>query len=306
MNESDKQELETLIQKYSKNEGANDTPIPGVYAIRMSRTERILPRIYEPSLCIIVQGKKHAMLGDELYRYEPADYLIVSVDLPMIGRVIEASSDRPYLCIKIKLDLQLISELVLQLNLTSGLDEANSRGIFVGKLDGTISESVLRLARLMECPADIPFLAPSMIREIYYRLLRSKHGELVAQTALNGTNMQRIANVLQKIKNDLTRPLAIKDLAQIAGMSVSTFHVHFKTVTAMSPLQYQKRLRLIEARQIMLTSAIDVADTAYRVGYESPSQFNREYARMFGNSPGRDINHLKKQIEFGGQDSNVQ
>lgn len=297
MNEMEKQELALLIDKFSAHEGINQTPIPDVLAYKSTITERITPSVYDPSLCIVAQGRKQAMLGKELYRYEPANYLMVSVDLPMIGRVTEASKEKPYLCMKIRIDLKKISELLLHTDLHDNQFHPASRGIFVGTLGGTESDSILRLARLMDAPGDIPVLAPAMIREVYYRVLRSEYGATIAQTALKGSKMQRIASVIQKLKSELAQPISVKNLADLAGMSVSTFHVHFKSVTAMSPLQFQKRLRLIEARQLMLADKLDAAHTAYRVGYESSSQFNREYARMFGDPPGRDIDRLRKRVK---------
>lgn len=295
MNELEKQELASLIDRFSECEGPNQMPIPGVFSYKATTTGRITPNVYDPSLCIVAQGRKQAMLGEELYHYRPADYLMVSVNLPMIGRITEASEEKPYLCMKIRLDLQQISELLVHMDSRRKRFDPTSRGIFVGRLKGAASESILRLARLMDTPEDIPALAPVMIREVYYRLLCSEHGHTIVQRVLKGTNMHRIASVIQKLKTELEQPISVKDLADQAGMSVSTFHVHFKSVTAMSPLQFQKRLRLIEARQLMLSDNLDAAHTAYRVGYESPSQFNREYARMFGNPPGRDISHLRQQ-----------
>ncbi|VUD69350.1 hypothetical protein TDB9533_04717 [Thalassocella blandensis] len=228
MNELEKQELADLVSKFARKEGVNNTPINGIYCIKTTKIQRIVPRIYDPSLCIIVQGRKQALLAEELYQYEPADYLIVSVDLPMIGRVIEASPEKPYLCMKIELDLQLISELLLEIDVgadkseglstsTNQLDKAESiqsdktksRGIFVGKLDETLSESILRLARLMTSADDIPFLSPLMIREVYYRFLKSDYGEAIAQIALNGTTLQRIALVIQQLKADLSSPISV-------------------------------------------------------------------------------------------------
>ncbi|QIB64889.1 AraC family transcriptional regulator [Kineobactrum salinum] len=297
MNESEKQELASLIGKFARQEGVNATPIPGVFSFKASTTERLTPSVYDPSLCIVAQGRKQAMLGEEIYYYNPSDYLVVSVDLPMIGQVTEASTDNPYLCMKIRLDFQQISELLVRDMDTHGSKPLpRTRGLFVGKVEEPMSESVLRLARLLNSPEDIPVLAPSMIREVYYRLLRNNYGSTMVHTALKGSNMQRIASVIRKLKAELDQPISVKALAELANMSVSTFHLHFKSVTAMSPLQFQKRLRLIEARHLMLSRDLDVAATAYQVGYESPSQFSREYARMFGKPPGRDISQLRQHV----------
>jgi len=240
----------------------------------------------------VAQGRKQVMLGREIYRYGPFEYLAVSVDLPTIGTVTEAAADRPYLCLKIDIDLKQLSELVLS---TERAFSESAQGLFVGRLDEQTKESVLRLARLLDAPDDIPVLAPMMMREVCYRVLRSSYGNAVAQIVLKGSNLQRIASAIRRIRSDLSRPIKVKELAEIAGMSLSSFHAHFKSVTAMSPLQFQKHLRLMEARRIMLSAGADAANAAYRVGYESPSQFSREYARMFGNPPARDISLLRQQ-----------
>lgn len=285
-------ELAALIARHSSNDGLNETAIPGVSCYRETVVGKSTPTVYGPSLCVIAQGRKQVLLGREIYRYGPSQYLAVSVDLPTIGTVTEAAADRPYLCLKIDIDLKQLSELVLS---SERAFSESARGLFVGTLDEQTKESVQRLARLLDAPEDIPVLAPMMMREVYYRVLRSSYGNAVAQIVLKGSNLQRVAAAIEKIRSDLSRPIKVKELAEIAGMSLSSFHAHFKSVTAMSPLQFQKRLRLMEARQIMLSAGADAAHTAYRVGYESPSQFSREYARMFGNPPGRDISLLRQR-----------
>lgn len=295
MNEVQRNELLSLIDRHSSNEGVNETTIPGVCCYRATTTEQLTPSIYDPSLCVIAQGSKQAMLEKDIYHYSAGEYLIVSVDLPMIGQVLEASMDKPYLCIKISLDLQQLSELMLHVKHSEAGTVPITRGLFTGTLDAAESECLLRLARLLDAPDDIPVLAPLMMREIYYRLLRSDYGKIIARTALKGSHMQRIASVIQAIKARLNQPISVQELAERAGMSLSTFHTHFKAVTAMSPLQFQKHLRLLEARQLLMSGAADAAHTAYQVGYESPSQFSREYARMFGNPPRRDISYLRER-----------
>lgn len=284
--------LVELVARHAGQEGINRTAIPGVRCHRETAAGRSMPAVYAPSLCVIAQGSKQTLLGREIFRYGPAEYLVVSVDLPAIGTVTEASKERPYLCLLIDIDLQQLSELVISTQRTSS--EA-ARGLFVGRLDEKMAESILRLARLLDTPDDIPVLAPLMLREIYYRMLRSDHGEAIAQIVLKGSNLQRIAAIIQRIRADLSQTVSVKELADLAGMSLSSYHVHFKSVTAMSPLQFQKRLRLVEARKIMLSVGADAAHAAYRVGYESPSRFSREYARMFGNPPARDISLIRQQ-----------
>ncbi len=296
MNELQRNELAALVDQYSGQEGVNVTPIPGVYCFKATSTEQFTPSVYKPSLCVIAQGSKQVMLGREIYSYKESEYLIVSVDLPIIGQVLEASRTSPYLCMKINLDPQQLSDLMGFAGHGGHASPSTDRGLFIGQLETIEAEAILRLARLMNTPDDIPVLAPLMVREVYYRLLCSPYGNTIAQIALNGSHMQRIASVIQVIKSRLQRTVSVQELAERVGMSVSTFHVHFKSVTGMSPLQFQKNLRLQTARQLLIAGAGDATQTAYQVGYESPSQFNREYARMFGNPPRRDVNRLRERV----------
>jgi len=292
MNENQREELARLIDKFSLGNGIHSTALAGLNCIKLSEINDRLPSVYTPSLCVIVQGKKRALLNDEIYQYQPSEYLVGSVDLPVIGQVIEASQAKPYLCLQIELDLHQLAELIVQAGFPVKNKMTSQRGLFVGNMDLSLADGVLRLARLLEAPEDIPLLAPMIKREIYYRLLNGQYGDAIAQMTQTGSHMQRISAAIQILKADYNKPIKIEDLANQVGMSVSSFHTHFKAVTAMSPLQYQKRLRLMEARKIMLAETQDAATTAYRVGYESPSQFSREYMRMFGNPPGRDMKIL--------------
>lgn len=296
LNDWRQKELAALVNKFSNGAGVHPTSVPGLTCMKATDTLLHFPTVYNPSLCIVVQGSKEVILDDEPYRYAPSDYLVVSVDLPLIAQITEAAEDKPYLSLKIEIDQRLLSELLTETGKPVQADSITGRGLFVGKLDGALGDSVLRLARLLETPWDIPVLAPMLTREIYYRLLNSEYGVIISQLAVSGSNMQRIATVIRKLKSEFAKPIRVEEMAKIAGMSVSSFHSHFKAVTAMSPLQYQKRLRLTEARRIMLADTLDATSTAYRVGYESPSQFSREYARMFGNPPLRDIGRLKKGL----------
>jgi AraC-like DNA-binding protein len=287
-----RRELAELVQKYSSGDGVHATAVNGLSCIRLSAPDMKLPSVYQPSICVIVQGAKQVLLDEEIYRYAPPQFLAVSVDLPLLGQVVEASARRPYLCLQIEVDPRQIGELMAQSDSTWSRNDA-ARGLFVGTLDGATEEAVLRLARLLETPRDIPVLAPMMLRELHYRLLTGDHGPAIAQMAITGSTTQKIGQVIRRIKAHLAAPIRIEELAALAHMSPSSFHQHFKAVTAMSPLQYQKRLRLTEARQILLSGKVDAASTAYRVGYQSVSQFSREYARMFGAPPIRDIEGIR-------------
>lgn len=293
MNNQQQQEFTRIIDRHSTAEGMTQTIIPDVSLLRISATDMPVPKIYQPSLCFIAQGQKQVLLDEEIYTYSPTEYLIISVELPLISQILKASKDQPYLLLKINIDLQQLSELLIHIGHPSDMNNKTNRGLFVGNIDIVLGDSLVRLARLLDTPEDAPILASQTIREIYYRLLTSNYGATLAQIALKGSHMQRISAAIQKIKNEFQNHIRIDELAELSGMSLSSFHAHFKSVTAMSPLQFQKSIRLIEARNLMLVSQLDTASTAYKVGYESPSQFNREYARMFGKPPMQDINSLR-------------
>lgn len=288
-------ELVTLIERHTKSDGVTQTLIPGVSLFRASVLNLPVPSVYNPCLCIIAQGTKEVVLDKEMYRYGPYQYLTISIDLPMMNQITTASREKPYLLIKIDIDRQQLSELLMDSGLSFAGSANTKRGIFVGRVDVSMQDSVLRLARLLDSPSDIPTLAAQTLREIMYRVLCSDYGDMVAQMARKGSHVQNIGNAIQKLKRDFRRSISVDELAEIAFMSVSSFHAHFKAVTAMSPLQYQKTLRLIEARSQMLALNTDAATTAFNVGYQSASQFNREYARMFGNPPAKDIQLFRRQ-----------
>jgi AraC-like DNA-binding protein len=234
------------------------------------------------------------LLGEETYRYGASQYLVVSVDLPLSGCVVEATVDKPYLGFKLNLDPRQLCDIIIdQTSPIASKQENSVRGLFVSTADTPLLDCALRLTRLLDTPQDIPILAPMIIREIYYRLLIGEQGESVHQIATSGSNMQRIAEVIKRIKTDFAKPMRVENLAGKANMSASSFHHHFKEVTSMSPLQYQKQLRLLEARRLMLAENSDAANAAYQVGYESSSQFSREYSRMFGAPPIKDIERLR-------------
>jgi AraC-like DNA-binding protein len=291
--DSRQRELGALVGKFSSGEGIHPTAIGGLHCIRLSAPHRQLPAVYQPSICVIVQGRKQVLLEEEIFRYAPPQFLAVSVDLPLVGQVIEASADAPYLCLAIDIDTRQIADLIAQSDDPTWSRGEPARGIFVGELDAATQEAMLRYARLLETPRDIPVLAPLMLREIHYRLLQGPYGAAIAQIAIAGSYTHKIGQVIRRIKTQLAASIRVEELASMANMSPSSFHQQFKAVTAMSPLQYQKRLRLTEARQILLAENADAASAAYRVGYQSVSQFSREYARMFGSPPIRDVQSLR-------------
>lgn len=288
-------ELAALLARHTdgKGNGVYKTDINKLEFTRESSPSTVIHGVYEPILAIVVQGKKEALLGEETYRYGAGQYLVVSVDLPLSGFVVEATPDKPYLGFKLNLDPAQLCDIIAQIKPGTRKKENSVRGLFVSNASAPLLDCAIRLTRLLDTPQDIPILAPMIIREIYYRLLMGEQGEAVRQIATSGSNMQRIAEVIKLIKADFTKPMRVEDLAAQVSMSVSSFHHHFKEVTSMSPLQYQKQLRLLEARRLMLAENSDAANAAYQVGYESPSQFSREYSRMFGAPPITDIQRLR-------------
>ncbi len=289
-------ELTALITRHTngKGDGCHKTAIDQMEFQRESSVSAALHGVSEPLLAILVQGKKEALLGEETYRYSAAQYLVVSVDLPLSAFIVEATPEQPYLGFKLNLDPRQLCDIITAQPSAIESQKGNSvRGLFVSTADAPLLDCALRLTRLLDTPQDIPILAPIIIREIYYRLLMGEQGEAVRQIATSGSNMQRIAEVVKLIKANFAQPMRVEELARQAKMSPSSFHHHFKEVTSMSPVQYQKQLRLLEARRLMLAENSDAANAAYQVGYESPSQFSREYSRLFGAPPIRDVERLR-------------
>jgi AraC-like DNA-binding protein len=290
-------ELAGLIDRHTGRNGVHDTAIPSLFFIRHSHeTERVF-RVYKPSLCFIAQGGKEIFLAQERFEYGPADYLISSMNLPVNGQVVKASSDNPYLSFKLEFTQNQILEVLKDTDIPTAQQGNASRAMFVGQIELSILDAILRLTRLLDNPQDIPYLAPIYTKEILYRLLQGKYGGSLAQIAMEGSNTYRIREAIEEIMHQFDKPLRIDELAQIASMSISSFHRQFKEITAMSPIQFQKHLRLQEARRLLLSESADAADIAFRVGYESASQFSREYSRMFGSPPRTDINRLKEKYD---------
>ncbi|MCM3782313.1 AraC family transcriptional regulator [Neobacillus mesonae] len=286
-------ELTQIINRYAKINGVHATAIPSLFFIRDSNA--FVPRhgVYKPSFCIVVQGGKEVWLGQERFEYNPADYLIASVNLPVIAQVTEASSEVPYLGFKLEFTANQILEVLRDSEIEAGPKENAKRGMYVSRLEQPLLDAVIRLARLLDNPKEIPILAPLFTKEILYRVLQGQHGARLEQMAVEGSSAHQIKDVIEHITNNFNKSLRIEELAEKVNMSVSSLHRHFKEVTAMSPIQFQKELRLQEARRLLLTESADATETAFRVGYESPSQFSREYSRMFGFPPRQDIKRLK-------------
>lgn len=286
-------ELAERIARAAREDGRVE-PMPGLFLQRISSPYEPLHSVSDPAFCVIAQGSKEIFLGDERYVYEFGRFLLVTAELPIAVHVVEASRERPYLSFRMRLDPGLVSSVLVEAGHVALRGDAGVRAIAVSPLDAGLLDATLRLVRLVEAPSEARFLAPLIQREIVYRLLIGEQGSRLRHIAVLGGHAHRMARAIERVRQEYDRPLRVETLASEMGMSVSSFHHHFKAVTAMSPLQFQKRLRLQEARRLMLGERMDAAGAAYRVGYEDASHFSREYKRLFGFPPGRDVERLRR------------
>ena len=270
------------------------TAIPGLSLYRRDAPTQPTSHMYEPIICLIAQGAKRVLLGDDTYVYDAHHFLITSVHLPTVVQIIKASREKPCLGLMLKLDQREMSQLMVDSNLPPPRAQQSSRGMAIGEVTLPLLTAFQRLIDLLAEPKDIPILAPIIQREIMYRLLVGDQGARLRQIASAGSQSHQIARAIDWLQGNFTRPLHIDDLAAQVRMSSSTFYHHFRSMTALSPLQFQKQLRLHEARRLMLAEHLDAATAAFQVGYESPSQFSREYSRLFGAPPLRDITDLRQ------------
>jgi AraC-like DNA-binding protein len=285
--------LVELLERQTRADGNYPTAIRGLTLYRHAKPSPPTSVVYEPALCVIAQGSKRVMFGDQEYRYDAARYLLIAADVPATARIVAATAQTPYLALRLVLDPLEVGEVVAQLGPRQQPTPATG-ALAVSALDPALLDSVIRLVELLEIPRDAQVLAPLVRREITYRLLVGSGGHRLRQIISGNDQGQRITHALRWLKANYVEPLRVESLAKQAGMSASALHRHFKAVTALSPLQYQKRLRLQEARRLMLGEALDAAEASFRVGYESPSQFSREYGRLFGAPPRRDIEALRQ------------
>ncbi len=291
-------ELATLIDRYSDKDGVHPTAIPSLFLIRESVVTEPIFRVNEPSFCIIVQGEKEVLLGQDRFRYGPGSYIVATVDLPVSGQVIQASSEAPYLALKLEFTSSEILEVLNHSDFPARPRKTTRRAMFVSQAEPSLLDAVVRLARLLEDHSeDIPLLAPLFKKEILYKVLKGPHGIALEQATMEGSHTYRIRDVIEYIMNHSEQNFRVEELADLANMSTASLHRHFKEVTAMSPIQFQKQLRLQEARRLLLSKSTDAADVAFQVGYESPSQFSREYSRMFGFPPREDIKRLRGKTD---------
>jgi AraC-like DNA-binding protein len=295
-NPPDTAQLARLIRAYAPHDGSFDLSIPGLCVSRTSRTNTESAHALRlPSLCLIARGAKTVILGEELYEYDPSRMLVFSVALPIAAQVTQASPAEPYLALRLDLDPLKISELILKV-FPNGLPPIQERrAVYVAPAEASIINAA---ARLMEClahPGDADLLAPLVMDEMLIRLLRSPIGIRVAQMGFIESSVNRVAKAISWLRSNYSQPMKVEALAGLVNMSVSSFHEHFKAVTSMSPLHYQKVLRLQEARRLMLSTMMDAGTASQRVGYLSASQFSREYSRFFGDAPTKDVARLRQE-----------
>ena len=269
------------------------TGIPGLSLHRRTAPTAPCPMTYAPGVTVIAQGRKRVELGRNVFIYDASRFLLTSVDLPVVSRVMEASEAAPCLAFSLKLEMPMVRELLSREEIEVAETATDSPGMAIGETTVEFLSACCRLLDLLDTPRDIPFLSGLIQREIIYRILQSAEGARLRAIATQGEQSQRTAKAISWIRTNYAKPLRVEDLAEVAGMGVSTLHHHFRVLTAMSPLQYQKQLRLQAARGRMLMDGLDAASAAFEVGYESASQFNREYSRFFGRPPMRDIRSLR-------------
>ncbi|UVI29686.1 AraC family transcriptional regulator [Paenibacillus spongiae] len=286
-------ELARIIERYLEEDGVQRTAIPSLFIMRRSNATGPSHGVYNPSFCMVVQGEKEVWLAKDRFNYSPAEYLVASVHLPVTAQVTEATPDAPYLGLRLEFSPSQILKVLHDSELRAITKENPKRAMFVSHIESSLLDAVIRLARLLDHPVDIPMLAPLYTEEILYRVLQGQNGDILKGIVLEESSIRQIRDVIEHIMNNFNHAFRIEELAEIANMSISSFHRHFKEVTAMSPIQFQKQMRLQEARRLLLTESADASDVAYRVGYESTSQFSREYSRMFGFPPIQDIKRLK-------------
>lgn len=292
-----REELVERIVRALPEDGTLD-PFPGLRLARSSRLTEPVHAVYRPALCFVAQGSKQALLGEEVFRYDPGHYLIYTVDLPLTFQVEEASKELPYLGLRLDLDPSLVASIRMESGIELRKGDARMKAMDVSPIDVNLLDAATRLVRLIDTPADRRILAPLITREIIFRLLSGGQGARLSHLIASGGDTRRISKAIGHLREHFDQVLRMEDLAHDLGMSVSGFHHHFKSVTAMSPLQFQKQIRLQEARRLMLREDLDAASAGFRVGYEDPAYFSRDYKKLFGAPPQRDIAQLRSSFDY--------
>lgn len=267
-------------------DGAARTPIPGLTAIRATGRTELSYQIPRPLVCLILQGAKHVTMGQQSFTFRAGDSLLITADVPTVSQIVEASLAAPYYSLVMDLDPAVIAELTTEM---AAIAQGDDAPVKIETTDSHVADAALRLMRLLERPASLPVLQGSLVREFHYWLLAGRHGAAIRRLGLPDSRVRRIARAVALLRAEYAQRLPVERLAAVAGMSPSAFHQHFRAVTSLSPLQFQKQLRLIEARRLMLADGVNASNAAFTVGYESVQQFTREYGRMFGMPPVREV-----------------
>lgn len=290
-------ELASVIARHTQEPGMFASEVPRLSLIRGHAPTEPVPAVYEASLCLIAQGAKRVSLGEHSVVYDAAHYLVVSVDLPLVGHVLQASPAQPYLCCKIDLDMAALADLVVAQGGPGAQAGLPALAVYPG--DPGLVDAACRFVALLDTPGDIAMLAPLIERELLYRLLAGPHGAMLRHIAAGDSHLRQVSRAIATIRSAFDKQLRIREIADAAGMSESSLHAHFKAMTRMTPLEYQKQLRLQEARRLMLAEGASAGSAGFAVGYDSPSQFSREYRRLFGAPPRRDIAQMQGALIGG-------
>lgn len=289
-----RQELVDRIAAALQEDGVSE-PLPGLHLARLSTPSERIHSVLAPSFCGIAQGSKVVFVGDTRYQYDAFNYFLSTIAVPRVSQVLEASSQQPYLSFRLELDPTLVGSVLVEVGHVIPTTNADVRAMDVSSLHVELLDAVVRLVRLSDSPEEARMPMPLIKREIIYRLLTSAQGARLGHLVVAGGYTSNIARAVERLREDYNQSLRVEELAQELGMSVSSFHQHFKAVTAMSPLQFQKRLRLQEARRLMLSENFDATSAAHHVGYNDASHFSREYKSMFGEPPARDVQRLRDE-----------
>lgn len=293
--QAQREELVERVAQAVRTDGPAQ-PLPGLHLHRLSASRGPVHGVTRPSFCVIAQGSKEVLLGNSRYWYDPYHYLLATVELPSVSYVQAASPARPYLSLRLELPPALVGAVMVESGHAAATGHVDERAINVSALDVNLLDAVIRLMRLLDCPGEERVLLPLLMREIIYRLLMGEQGGRLRHLAILGGYTPHIARAVEWLRHNFDQPLRTAQIARELGMSVSGFYHHFKAVTALSPLQFQKRLRLQEARRLMLGEALDAASAGHRVGYDDAAHFNREYKRLFGLPPMRDVERLREAV----------
>jgi AraC-like DNA-binding protein len=294
-NQSNRRELADRIRAAVPSDGSQD-PFLGVRLTRLSQTNEQIFGDSKPAVCFIAQGTKEVYLGDNCYSYDPEHYLLATVELPVKSIIQTASQQNPYLGMRIEIDPALVGSVMVEAGITTAHNSNDARALCVSPVDSELLDAATRLVRLLDSPAESKLLIPQIKREIVFRLLMGEQGHRLRHLPAPGGYTQRIAQALEKLRQKFDQALSIEDLAKEVGMSSTRFHHHFKAVTDMSPLQFQKQVRLQEARRLMMGEDFDAASAGYQVGYGDPSHFNRDYKKHFGYAPMQDVERLRASV----------